>query len=127
MAEQNGLAWLKAEYKLSDEEFRRIEEAHDAYYPKCMEMCKRIAQANRRVTELLQTSTTLTPEIEAALKTTEATNAECRAAMLRHIYQVAAMMPPDQGSRYIRETAPRLLSSGHAIDEVMLPEAGMNP
>lgn len=119
LTHEAGLAWLKVEYKLSDEQFQRIEALHENYYPRCMEMCHRIATANEQVNTLLQSASAMTPELEAALQAAEAVNTECRTATLKHLFAVAALMPTEQGQRYLRDTAPRVLSAHHSVDDVM--------
>lgn len=114
-----GLAWLKSEYHLSDAQFQRIEAVHDAYYPQCKEMCRHIAAANKKVTTLLQSANTMTPELEAALQQAEAVHTDCRTATLKHIFAVASLMPPPEARRYLHDTAPRVLGAYHSVDDVM--------
>ena len=113
------LAWLKSEYHLSDEQFQRIDALHDAYYPQCMEMCHNIASANAQVITLLQSANALSPELEAALVQAERVHTECRMATLKHLFAVAALMPPAEAPRYLRDTAPRVLGAHHSVDDVM--------
>ena len=40
------LAWLKHEYHPSDAQFAQVAQLHDAYRPKCAEMCRRIDDQN---------------------------------------------------------------------------------
>ena len=120
-AEENGLRWLRTEYALDDATWTRIEALHRAYYPKCAEMCGRISEANERVAAQLRSADRMTPEVEAALRAAEATHADCRAALLRHIYEVAALMPPDKARRYLDEMGPRLIHEGRHADDVMAP------
>src|SRR6266700_3149781 len=58
------LAWLKKEFKLSDAEFARISQLHEAYLPACRERCMRINELNRKLQQLLAQTRTLTPEIQ---------------------------------------------------------------
>src|ERR1035437_507404 len=64
---QPELAWLKKEFNLSDAEFARISELHEAYLPQCRERCRRIGEQNAKLQELLAQSTTVTPEIRSLL------------------------------------------------------------
>ena len=41
---RDGLLWLKSEFKLSDADYTRISNLHDACLPGCMERCKEIAR-----------------------------------------------------------------------------------
>src|SRR6266404_6807198 len=61
------LAWLQKEYHLTDAQFAQVVQLHDAYKPKCAEMCRRIDDQNAKVEELLAATNTVTPEIKHAL------------------------------------------------------------
>src|SRR6266700_5848618 len=61
------LAWLKKEFKLSDAEFARISQLHEAYLPQCRERCMRIKEQNQKLKQLLSRSETVTPEIQNLL------------------------------------------------------------
>lgn len=95
------LAWLKHEFSLSEPEFARIRELHEAYLPRCEQMCQRIAGKNAELRELLKSSTKVTPEIQQKLAEAGALRADCQKAMLQHFFQVSESMPPAQGKRYL--------------------------
>lgn len=98
---QPELAWLKKEFNLSDAEFARISELHEAYLPQCRERCRRIGEQNAKLQELLAQSTTVTPEIRSLLAERAKTRADCEAEMLKHFWEVSRTMPPEQGRRYL--------------------------
>jgi Heavy-metal resistance len=95
------LAWLKGEFNLSDAEFKRISELHEAYLPQCRDMCRQIDAQNVHLEKLLADATNVTPEIDAALAEAARMRAECQRMMLRHFFQVSHTMPPEQGRRYL--------------------------
>jgi hypothetical protein len=95
------LAWLKKEYQLSEWQFARVVELHDAYWPKCAETCRRIDAQNAKVQQLLAETNTVTPEIKQALSEAAQLRVECQSAMMQHFYEVSRAMPPDQGKRYL--------------------------
>ena len=95
------LAWLKQEFHLSDTEFKRITEMHEAYLSGCAERCRRIDQQNAEVARLLAATNTITPEIEKALKQSALLRADCQTKMLQHFYDVSRTMPPEEGKRYL--------------------------
>ena len=95
------LAWLKKEFKLSDAEFARISQLHEAYLPQCRERCMRIKEQNQKLKQLLSQSETVTPEIQNLLAERAKTRAECEAEMLKHFLEVSRTMPPQQGQRYL--------------------------
>jgi hypothetical protein len=95
------LAWLKAEFNLTDVEFKRITDLHEAYLPGCAARCQRIDQKNEELKALLANATNLTPEIEQKLTEAAALRLECEKAMLKHFIAVSQAMPPAQGKRYL--------------------------
>lgn len=126
---QPELVWLKQEFKLSDAEFARVSQMHDAYLPQCRERCRLIRQMNDRLGQLLATTSNVTPEIESALAERATMRSECQTAMLKHFFEVSRTMPPEQGRRYLawvqeqtclreqmmnHDEAPRADPAGHA-------------
>jgi hypothetical protein len=95
------LAWLKTEYHLSDAQFAAVVLLHQAYRPKCAEMCRRIDAQNAEVQRLLAATNIVTPEIKAALAEAARLRVECETAMLQHFYETSRHMPPDQAARYL--------------------------
>ncbi len=95
------LAWLKQEFHLSDAEFKRVSEMHQAYLSGCAERCRRIDQKNQELAQLLAATNTITPEIEKALSESALLRADCQKKMLQHFYDVSRTMPPEQGKRYL--------------------------
>ena len=98
---QPELAWLKQEYHLSDADFARLSQLHDAYLPKCAERCQRIATLNQRLDQALQGASAMTPEIRNLLAERARMLADCQAEMLEHFFEVSRAMPPEQGRRYL--------------------------
>ena len=98
---QPELAWLKKEFNLSDAEFARISQLHQAYLPKCRERCRRIEEQSAKLEQLLTQSTNVTPEIHAVLNERGKMRADCEAEMLQHFLEVSRTMPSEQGRRYL--------------------------
>jgi hypothetical protein len=95
------LAWLQMEFQLTDAQLTRVMELHNAYAPKCDEMCRAIDAKNAEIQKLLAATNVITPEIKQALAQAAEIRAECETAMLDHFYKVAATMPPEQAGRYL--------------------------
>ena len=101
------MEWLRREYHLGDAQFSRIQQLHREYAPKCDLMCEKIANANARLDQLIKASKTFSPEVDSAMKECVAVQAECRRALLEHVYVVSAEMSPEDGARYLQMmTAP---------------------
>lgn len=102
-SKQPALAWMQQEYHLNDGQFARLCTLHDAYRPKCLEMCRKIDAKNAELKKMLAAANgTITPEIERTLAEAAQIRAECQAGMLEHFSQVAQTMPPEQGRRYLQ-------------------------
>jgi hypothetical protein len=99
--QQPELAWLKQEFNLSDTEFRRVVQQHEAYLPQCQAMCRRIEAQNAKVRQLLAAAAGLSPELESAIAEAAKLRGACQANMLRHFFAVSQTMPPAQGRRYL--------------------------
>jgi hypothetical protein len=66
-----------------------------------MEMCRKIDEKNAELQTLLAATNTITPEIKQTLNEAAQLRVECQQAMLAHFYEVAQVMPPEQGRRYL--------------------------
>jgi hypothetical protein len=98
---QPELAWLKKEFKLSEAEFARVSQLHDAYLPQCMVRCRRIEEQNQKLRQLFGQATNMTLEIQNLLAERAKTRAECETEMMKHFLEVSRTMPPEQGRRYL--------------------------
>lgn len=117
--------WLHAEFNLTDEQFSKIKVLQEAYEPKCDQMCMRIREANANLDQLITANTTMTPQVEAALRECASVQADCRREMLRHIYTVSAEMNPDSRERYLRMMKRYIIEQRLAPDiAVSKPETG---
>ncbi|HYR57913.1 MAG TPA: periplasmic heavy metal sensor [Chthoniobacteraceae bacterium] len=118
-----GMEWLRDEYHLSDAQFARVRQVHADYAPKCDLNCGRIAKANARLGALIEANKTFTPELDAAMNECATVQAECRRALLRHIYEVSAEMSPADGARYVQMMAARIVEPGLAHTAVISQSA----
>ncbi len=109
------LAWLEKEYHLTGPQFARVVELHDAYWPKCAAMCRRIDVQNAKVQQLLAATNTVTPEIKQALADAAQLRVECQSAMMQHFYEVSRAMSPDQGKRYLTWVQSETLLPGQML------------
>jgi hypothetical protein len=100
------LAWVRTDLKLTDEQFEKVSELHAAYRPKCMEMCRRISKAHEKVQAAARAGGAMTPELETAIREHAETQVECQRAMLKHIYETAAVLDKDRAARYLETMLP---------------------
>jgi hypothetical protein len=99
--ERPELAWLRHEFNLGDDEFKRVSELHDDYLPQRIENYRRIDALNDRLADFIAGSTHVTPELEKLLGERAQIRAACQAEMLRHFFEISRTMPPEQGKRYL--------------------------
>jgi hypothetical protein len=111
------LAWLKEEFHLSDNEFKRVSELHVAYLPECHEMCHKIDEQNAHLQKLLTEATNATPDIDAALVEVAQMHSACQRMMLRHFFQVSQTMPPEQGRRYLAWVKEKAFAPDYGMNE----------
>ena len=105
----DGIAWLRQEFALTDEQTSAVAALQAEYEPRCMEMCARIVAVNRRIEKLLPAASTMTPELKAELEEASRVQAECRAATLSQAMSISAHMAPEQAARYRAMIAARVL------------------
>ena len=110
------LAWLKKQFRLTDAEYVRITELHDAYLPACRERCHRIAAKDAELKELLTKTNSFSPEIERKLAEAAQLRFECQLAMLKHFYAVSQTMPLAQGQRYLAWVQEKTFLSDHGMN-----------
>jgi hypothetical protein len=96
--EKDAMAWLRAEFHLDDAQFAAIKKQHDDYGVVCGRHCAAIMAARARSASAAEI---------AALETT------CVEAMTAHFRQVATLMPPPEGERYLATVLPRIRDHGH--------------
>lgn len=114
---QPELAWLKKEFNLSEEEYVRIVNLHQAYLPQCAERCRLIEEQNQKLQKLLAGHSEMTPEIEAAMAQRAKMRSDCEAEMLKHFLEVSKTMPPEQGRRYLAWVERQTFMRGEAMEQ----------
>lgn len=102
------LAWLQREFDLSPAELERIAALEAAYRPICDAHCARIMDLQHEVATARAAGTPPPTDALAAAART------CMEASRAHLRQVAAVMPPAQGRRYLALVEPKLVQHDHA-------------
>jgi small-conductance mechanosensitive channel len=120
----DGLSWLRTEFRLSDAEMASIRELHEGYLPRCADMCAKIAAKKAELAAVLGNGTNLTAEAQAKLNELAALRAQCQAQMLQHFVAVSQAMPPDQGQRYLAEMKQLTLGTNELMEQSMSDHAG---
>lgn len=108
------LEWLRVELKFTDSQFARVRDLHLAYRPRCAEMCRRISAAHVEIEALAKADRDVTPGLSSALGEHARIHVECQEAMLRHLYQTAALLNEDQARHYLEILLPYALDFSHS-------------
>lgn len=95
---QDAMAWLRTEFHLTAAQEAAITKLQNEYAVICSEHCAMILAARKR--------TAPPAEVEALEKT-------CTDSMREHFTEVAALMSPGEGPRYLAAVLPRIDRFGH--------------
>jgi hypothetical protein len=96
---RDAMLWLRVEYRLDDARWAAIKQLHEAYDDVCGRHCAAILAARERAAPAAEVA-----ELERV----------CVDAMTTHFKQVAALMPADQGERYLAMVLPKVVGYDHA-------------
>jgi hypothetical protein len=112
-AKGDAMAWLRMDFHLTDAQYAAILQLHEAYAGTCEEHCRMIREATK-ARDTLQSATNADP---AAMRTAEQKIQElrthCETAITRHVRQVAALMSPEDGQRYLALVLPKIADFDH--------------
>lgn len=95
------ISWVRQEFELSESQYTEVRLLHEAFMPVCESHCRDYIKASTFLENLLEESAGWTPELEKALEAVQTIEMECKRAFLKHGFEVAAVMTPEQGSRYL--------------------------
>ncbi len=102
------MAWLRADFHLTDAQSAAIDRLQAAYAPSCDEHCRRVREA-AAARDALRTARNADPAtLAAAERRLRDVRANCEDALSRHVRQVAAVMRPDEGRRYLALVLPKI-------------------
>jgi hypothetical protein len=107
------LAWLKKEFQLGDAEFERIAKLHESYLPRCAELCRRIAEKNSELQQLVGSTNVDKAAVGEKLREAGDLRVQCQQNMFNHFLEVSRQMPADQGRRYLQWVQRRTLTPEH--------------
>ena len=108
----DAMEWLRADFRLSDGQFDAIRRLHESYSGTCDEHCRRIQEARDMQKALLARGASPV-EMRAADRKLEELRTVCETAIARHVRQVAALMPPEEGRRYLALVLPKIPGFDH--------------
>ena len=114
--QERGLAWLRSEYHIPESSFRQIEALHQRYFRQCDLMCAEMVSSarpsslrgTRAATRDMMLQGRQNEMREQARMQQKALCERCIGSMVQHLKDVAALMPPEQGPRFLQEILPEL-------------------
>ncbi len=125
LAKQDAMEWLRAEFRLTDEQFETIKELHDSYSAVCEAHCRDIMGATRASNELRSQSNADPAALAGAEQRLQELRQECESAIATHVRRCASHMSPEAGQRYLALILPKIKSFDHqAPPDLQLNEHG---
>jgi hypothetical protein len=103
--------WLCHEYGLTPAQTERIKVMEKEYGSRCGPFCTQMCEANANLENMTLGSSSVTPEIKAAIAETDRIRSETRIVMLEHFYAVAAELPPKKRRDYLLKVLPLVIES----------------
>jgi hypothetical protein len=103
------LEWLRRKLDLTDEQFAKVVEAHEAYRPTCEALCMKVMASHAKIKKLATPSAPVSPELESALTEHAMLHVECQKAMLNHLHKTASVMSPKQAEVYLEALLPEVI------------------
>lgn len=111
----DAMAWLRADFHLTDAQFAEIRKLHDAYAPSCEEHCRLIQEAIVARDALKARNSSDPAAVAAAERTLQELRTTCETAIAAHVRRVAAVMSPRDGERYLALVLPKIADFDHQM------------
>lgn len=104
------MEWLRADFHLTEAQFAAVQKLHVDYAPTCEEHCREIQAARKMLTTAGADDAVARSAAEQKL---QELRLSCELAMIRHVRQVAAVMSPEDGRRYVELVSPKIVDFDH--------------
>jgi hypothetical protein len=112
VAQGDTMEWLRTDFHLSDAQLAEVRRLHAAYSGACDEHCRAIQEATR-AQKALEAAHGDEAALAAAAGKIQRLRATCEASIAAHVRQVAALMSPEDGRRYLALVLPRIANFDH--------------
>jgi hypothetical protein len=110
VANGDAMVWLRTDFHLDDRQFAEMKKLHDAYAPSCEEHCRMIQEATKAHDALKASDPVAAAAAERRL---QGLRTACEIALAAHVRQVAAVMAPEEGRRYLAMVLPKIAEFDH--------------
>lgn len=112
LAQQDAMAWLRADFGLTDAQFAAIKKLHEDYSVICEQHCLAIQNATR-ILRSLRTTNAAPERLASAEEEVEQLRILCESAIATHVRRCAAEMSPEAGQRYLAMVLPKIKDFDH--------------
>ena len=109
----DAMTWLRREFHLTDQQYAAIEKLHREYTGSCDEHCRAIQEAMAARDALRAAQSVDAASVTAAEQRIRELSTRCETALVRHLEQVAALMSPEDGRRYLETMRPLVARFNH--------------
>lgn len=112
LAQQDAMAWLRADFGLTDAQYAAIKKLHEDYSVICEQHCQAIQDATQ-ILRSLRTTNAAPERLAAAESDVERLRLVCESAIATHVRNCAAEMSPEAGQRYLAMVLPKIKDFDH--------------
>lgn len=112
--EGDPMMWLRAEFRLNDDQYARITRLHAGYGEICAQHCRDIQEATDGLNALKAAKPADAGKVSEAEKRVKELESVCERSIEKHVREVAACMPAKEGERYLVIVLPRISSFDHS-------------
>lgn len=109
----DAMEWMRADFHLTDAQFASIRDLHNSYAGSCEEHCRMIQEATKARNALKAAQGADATAVLAAEQKIQELRTRCETAITRHVRQVAALMSPKEGERYLALVLPKIADFDH--------------
>ena len=110
---RDAMEWMRADFHLTDVQFAAIRDLHNSYAGTCEEHCRMIQEATKARNALKSAQGADAAATIAAEQKIQELRSHCETAITRHVRQVAALMSPEDGQRYLALVLPKIADFDH--------------
>ncbi|YCM43210.1 hypothetical protein V2O64_18030 [Verrucomicrobiaceae bacterium 227] len=97
---QDSLVWIEQEFNLSADALQAVKSSHAIYLPKCQEASSRLLAARKHLTAWPPDALPSATELQEAHQAVLQLEHQCFEMAVAHIFEIGALMGPDEGPRY---------------------------
>ena len=113
VAKRDTMAWLQADFHLTDTQLAAVRELHASYAGTCAEHCRKIQEATR-ARNALEAAKGDKIALDKAQAQINSMRRICESAIEAHVRSVAALMSPEDGRRYLQLVLPKIAHFDHS-------------